>query len=153
MDYNNQPVMDLKPDQPSPPSKNLILIGGAIVVILLVVAVFGYWYFYLRIEKSAFPTVTTENNPFASPTNAIQVLATSIDCNVETDQIAKDVCWQTKAVNEKNASFCQNIKTDTPFISKDACLNLTAQVKKDLNVCNLIKNPAIKTNCKEILND
>lgn len=85
-------------------------------------------------------------NPFRS--TGAEPRAT-VNCARGLPAEAEDSCWQIKAVNDKNAAFCENIKTVNPFTSRDGCVNLVAQAKKDASLCARIQNPDIKKNCEE----
>lgn len=83
-------------------------------------------------------------NPFLSPSPK------PASCADETNDVAKDACWQSKAVADKDAALCNSIKISNPFVSKDGCLNLVAQAKKDKAACASITDSKIRKNCEGV---
>jgi hypothetical protein len=127
-----------------------LFIGGIILILLLIAGgAYYYFYYYQKPSTSIFPSVENGTNPFNDI--AAGKLPVSVDCAKETTDIAKDTCWQTRAVSEKNADLCKSIISNNPFVSKDSCLNLVAQAKKDIKICGLIKTTAIKANCEKVV--
>lgn len=153
---NNQPNTDQNQNWFSAFDKKKLLFIGGTALALLLVASGTYYYFYYSQKPTAptttapiFPNIESGTNPFADI--AAGKKPVSIDCSKETNQIAKDACWQSKAVDEKNADLCKSITTDNPFVSKDGCFNLVAQSKKDIKICGLIESSAIKSNCEKVV--
>lgn len=127
----------------------LLLIGGIALAVLLIAGGIYYYFYYYQKPAPIFPNVENGANPFTDI--AVGKKPTSVDCGKETNQMAKDACWQSKAVEEKNVDFCKSIASDNPFVSKDGCFNLVAQIKKDIKICGLIKTDAIKANCEKVV--
>lgn len=130
------------------------LVLGVILILIIVGGLFYYFdYFGLKSRlwpsqyKLNIPPLNPSQNPFLNPNTS----SVKLDCAKETNDVAKDACWQSKAVSDKNMTFCNSIKTDNPFVSKDGCFNLVAQSKKDIKICSLIKNANIRKNCENTI--
>ncbi|OYT54039.1 MAG: hypothetical protein B6U72_03990 [Candidatus Altiarchaeales archaeon ex4484_2] len=61
----------------------------------------------------------------------------------------RDFCYQNKALNTSDASYCDKITATDPFVSKDTCYNLLAAKTKNKALCDKIQQPEIRRNCLE----
>lgn len=86
--------------------------------------------------------IEQSQNPFLNPSPKVA------NCADETNDLAKDACWQSKAVSDKDSSLCNSIKVVNPFVSKNLCFSLVAQAKNDKTICALISDANIKKNCE-----
>jgi hypothetical protein len=90
-------------------------------------------------------THNTTTNPFI---DAFQRSVTPSDCAKEPkDQ--QDTCWQRKAQEDKNVSYCENIKISNIFLSRSRCISTVAQAINNSSLCIKITDAGIKKDCEQ----
>ena len=64
--------------------------------------------------------------------------------------VTKDICIQSKAIENLNPDFCEKIETS---INKDSCYMSLAYELEDQSLCDKISNEIIKASCREENNE